>query len=74
VEKWTGGDSKVTKFSKSFDELLEIKKAEEGDDKWQYVSLAKKNKAARREFVANVNELLVWSGLEKLGEKEILRV
>jgi hypothetical protein len=73
VEKWTGGDSKVTKFvKKSFDELLEMRKAEEGDDKWQYVSLAKKNKAARKEFVENVNELLVWAGQEKLGEKEIL--
>jgi hypothetical protein len=30
VEKWTGGDSKVTKFSKkSFDELLEMKREEE---------------------------------------------
>jgi hypothetical protein len=72
-EKWTGGDSKVTKFAKkSFDELLETKEAKESEDKWQYVSLAKKNKDARKEFVANVNELLVWAGLEKLGEKEIL--
>jgi hypothetical protein len=72
MEKWTGGNSKVTKLvKKSFDELLEMKKAEEGDDKWQYVSLAKKNKGARKEFVANVNELLVWAGLEKLGEREI---
>lgn len=63
----------MTKFAKmSFDELLKMKNAEEGDDKWQYASLAKKNKGARKEFVANVNELLVWAGLEKLGEKEIL--
>jgi hypothetical protein len=73
VEKWIGGDTTVTKFAKkSFDELLKMKNAEEGDEKWQYASLAKKNKGARKEFVANVNELLVWAGLEKLGEKEIL--
>jgi hypothetical protein len=73
VEKGTGRDSKLAKFAKkSFEELLEMKKAEEGEKKWHYASLAKKNKGARKEFVATVNELLVWVGLENLGEKDIL--
>ncbi len=72
LENHLDADTAVAKFqNKIFQQMLEEKK--HADPEWKgYVSVAKRNKAIRKEFMKDMDELLKWAGIGEVGEKELL--